>query len=153
MTTVAELEITNDLQNLRDLAGARGWEIKPVDQDSFLLGLPARDKSTYWLKCHHDRFPATPPAWHWSNSDGTELDQFRDMPREYGGFFHSNGVICAPWNRLAYKNVFDRGPHTDWTIGDWRSNSYTQECKSLTAMALRIYVELQKPAYAGRKAA
>lgn len=96
-------------------------------------------------------YSAEPPAWHWYNADTKQIDQLRDTPKEVG-FFHGSGVICAPWNRLAYKSVDSRGPHDDWQIGDWRSNPQTGGCKTLGAMAQRIALEL-KLRMQGRKAA
>ena len=56
-------------------------------------------------------------------------------------------MIFAPWNRLAYSSVDPKGPHGDWTIGDWQKNSYTGGCTTLGHMALRIYVELNGPRF------
>ncbi len=153
MTSVADLELAEDLRQLEDIAAAWGWLFTKRSQDSFLLGLPAQDDSMFYLLCNHDRYSVIPPAWHWSNSNASALDQPKDTPTENGSFLHGSGVICAPWNRLAYRSEDNRGPHTDWQIGDWRNNSYTLGCKTIPAMALRIYYELQKKPFRGRKAA
>lgn len=154
MASVADLELADELRQLEEIATSRGWPFTRLGEDKFLLGLPAQDKSMFWQLCEHDRYPVMPPAWHWSNSDGTQLDQPKDTPLENGGFLHGSGVICAPWNRLAYNTVDPRGPHgSDWQIGDWRNNQYTLSCKTIPAMVLRIYYELQKKPFRGRKAA
>lgn len=150
MTTVAELSLEEELDPLGEVAAHMGWKLDRLDATSFTLGLPARDGSWFWLLCRCDRYPGFPPAWHWWNPETKQLDQPKDTPTG-GGFFHESGVICAPWNRLAYKSEDPRGPHSDWTIGDWRANSYTRGCKTLAAMALRIAAELKAPAFRGRK--
>jgi hypothetical protein len=119
-----------------------GWSLDELDGTTFVLGLPARDRTTFWVKAVCDGYPGQPPAWHWYNPATGLLDQKADTPAHVG-FFHSNGVICAPWNRLAYTAVDTRGPHTDWNIGDWRANPKTGACRTLGAMALRIAQELQ----------
>lgn len=99
-----------------------------------------------------DRYPTIPPAWHWWNPETGVIDDLRDTPVG-GAFFHSSGVICAPWNRLSYQGVDPRGPHGDWSIeGDWMANSNTLGTRTLAAMALRIAHEAQV-SYTGRKQA
>ncbi len=153
MASVADLELSDELRYLEENATAQGWPLTKRSPDTFLIGLPAQDGSMFWLLCEHDRYPGMPPAWHWSNNDASALDQLRDTPIENGGFLHGSGVICAPWNRLAYRSMDQRGLHGDWQIGDWRNNSYTLNCKTIPAMALRIFYELQKKPFRGRKAA
>lgn len=146
MATLAELTIAEELAALREIAAARGWTFTVLDPLRFHLGFPASDKSVFYLLVACDLYPVQPPAWHWCNADGMRTDQLYDRPKG-SGFLHQNGVICAPWNRLAYKSVDARGPHGDWTIGDWQKNSYTSGCTTLPHMALRIYVELNSPRY------
>lgn len=142
MPTVAELSVDAEFAALEENARLMGWKLARVTPTSFTLGLPGGDGSWFWLTCLCERYTAEPPAWHWYNPDTGKLDQRADTPQP-AGFFHSNGVICAPWNRLAYKSIDGRGPHSDWQIGDWRSNPQAGACRTLSAMALRIAHELQ----------
>jgi hypothetical protein len=150
VSTVAELSLLEELIPLEEIAAHKGWKLTRLEDLQFMLGLPARDHTWFWLLCDCECYPAMPPAWHWYNAESGERDQPRDTP-EHGGFFHSAGVICAPWNRLAYKSEDARGPHNDWSIGDWRANARTGGCTTLAAMALRIAVELQRPTFKGRR--
>src|SRR5262245_61767003 len=138
-TTVAQLSVDEEIVPLTQIASGRGWTIERVDQTSFVLTLPARDGSSFSLLCRCDGYPGMPPAWHWYNPKTRAIDQPADTPTG-GAFFHPSGVICAPWNRLAYRTEDARGPHADWTIGSWKSNDRTGACQSLAAMALRISV-------------
>jgi hypothetical protein len=142
MPTVAELSVDAEYGALEENAQLLGWKLERTGPTSFILALPASDGSWFWLNCLADKYAAEPPAWHWYNPDTKRLDDPRDMPKD-GGFFHSNAVICAPWNRLAYKSVDSRGPHDNWDIGNWRKNSDNGACRTLSAMALRIARELQ----------
>jgi hypothetical protein len=146
VATLAELTVAEELIALREIAAARGWTFTALDPLRFLLGFPASDRSMFYLLVSCDNYPVQPPAWHWCSADGTRTDLASDKPKG-SGFLHSNGVVCAPWNRLAYKSVDARGPHGDWAIGDWQNNSYTLGCTTLAHMALRIYVELNGPRY------
>lgn len=144
--TVAILTVAEELAVLESNAANRGWPLRRISDLQFHLGLPARDGSWFYLLVDCVDYAAVPPAWHWADATGDARDQLKDIPQG-SGFLHSNGVICAPWNRLAYTAVDPRGPHGEWLIGDWRNNSSTGKCKTLSAMALRIYVELNGPLY------
>src|SRR3546814_9519987 len=109
--------------------------------------MPAKDGSRFTTLAKCDGFAARPPAWHWYNPETKAVDAPRDTPLG-GSFFHSAGVICAPWNRLAYKGVDARGPHDNWTIGNWmtipetggtrRSEEHTSELQSLMRISYAV---------------
>lgn len=151
MATATELVVAEELATLRELASHKGWSLQEISTTRFLLGLPARDGNWFYLLVDCDQYKAMPPSWCWSNADGSILEAPTDTPMG-SGYLHSHGVICAPWNRLAYSTQGPRGPHSDWQIGDWTRNSYTKGCTTLAAMALRIAVELRGPRYQGPKA-
>jgi hypothetical protein len=151
MSTPAALLVGAELVALKDNAAVMGWSVDVVDDLTFVLGLPAKDGLRYHLRVQCDGYPAMPPAWHWFNPVSGGIDIRPETPRG-GNFLNTSGVICAPWNRLAYKTVDSRGPHSDWQIGAWQNNSYTGACRTLSAMALRIAHELMK-SYEGRLAA
>src|ERR1035437_5451784 len=108
MPTVAELTVAEELTALREIAAHRGWPIKELDPLRFHLSLTASDQSQFYLLVDCDRYPVQPPAWPWCDADGTHTDRAADRPHG-SGFLHTNGVICAPWNRLAYQSIDSRG--------------------------------------------
>ena len=150
MQTVAELTVTEELAAIREIAIHRGWTFRELDTLHFHLGLVASDKSEFYLLVDCDKYPVQPPAWHWCDADGKRTDRLADRPQG-SGFLHAKGIICAPWNRLAYKAIDPRGPHADWAIEDWRNNAQTGGCKTLGHMALRIYVELNGPRFTKKR--
>jgi len=142
MPTATELAVVEELQQLQDVALTQsGWSVTAVNGTSFRLGVPRKGGGKLWLHCDADQYPTLPPAWRWCGPSGEEPDSPKFSPIGGSTFFHGNGVICAPWNRLAYSSVDSRGPHGDWTIGDWKANPNTKECKTLAGMAIRIAVE------------
>lgn len=151
MATPAELTVSEQMKALRDNAALLGWELHELDATTFVIGFSAHDGTTFFCKVYCDGYPAQPPAWHWYNPATDAIDRPVDTPQK-GGFFHGKGVICAPWNRLAYTIVDQRGPHSDWSLGDWLTNEKTGACRTLAAMAQRIHLELQS-GLKGRKAA
>lgn len=149
MATVTDLVFAEQFGHLREVAEHRDWPLRQIDGPGFELALPARDGSRFGLKVLCDGYPGTPPAWRWWNPETGACDQAADTPRG-SGYFHSSKRICAPWNRLAYKQVDDQGPHGDWQLSTWMTNPKTGSCTTLAAMALRIAVELQGSRYQGR---
>ena len=140
MPTASELIVEEQLAELTANAAQMGWSLELVGGGTFILGVPAKDGSNLYWRCENDRYPTWPPAWHWSNASGEEIDT-PNVTGTGGNFFHGNGVVCAPWTRLAYKSVDTRGPHGDWSIGDWLSNGKTRQCTTFSAMAARLAVE------------
>jgi hypothetical protein len=152
MPTATDLVFAEQFEHLRQVAGNRGWDLKETSGPGLVLGLPARDGSHLWLKVECDGFQGKPPAWHWHNPETGALDSPADTPKGSGGYFHPSGRICAPWNRLAYKSIVRNGPHEDWELSNWMTNSYTGCCTTLAAMAIRIAVELGSSRFTGRMA-
>lgn len=145
MATAGELVFEEQFHHLRENAGSRDWSL----ERAFILGLKARDGSQYWQLVDCSDYPAVPPAWHWYNPSSGALDQPADTPKG-NGFLHSSGRVCAPWNRLAYKSIDPLGPHDDWDLANWMTNPNTGKCTTLSAMALRIQVEMSSEHYHGR---
>lgn len=142
MATATELTVAEELAQLVEVASAaKDWTVTPLGPVSFLLSVPAKGGVRLWVRCEADEYPTLPPIWRWCDHDGGALDMPHVTPNGGSAFFHGNGVICAPWNRLAYSKVDSRGPHGEWQISNWKAIPDTKECKTLAAMAIRIAVE------------
>jgi hypothetical protein len=142
MATASEIILASQIEAVQKNATLHGWKFKLLDAASFLLGLPTKDGSEFTVMAKCDGFAPTPPAWHWYNPETKAIDAPCDTPLG-GSFLHTAGVICAPWNRLAYKEVDPRGPHSEWTIGNWMAIPETGGTRTLAAMAIRIAHELR----------
>jgi hypothetical protein len=58
-------------------------------------------------------YDVLPPAWRFLDPRTDGIIGQAAYPQPGGNsVLHSNGVICAPWNRLAYE--IEGGPHNDW---------------------------------------
>ena len=150
MVTVTDLLFEEEFGHLRQVAESRGWGITRIDENGFLLTLPARDRTCFALRVTCDGYPGLPPNWSWYNTKTCAINQPTDTPKGHNGYFHPSGRICAPWNRSAYKQEDMNGPHDDWTLQNWATNPKTGQCTTLTAMALRIFFELFSENYQGR---
>lgn len=141
MATASEIILESQLAALRQNAEVHGWFFEMVDSTTIVVGFPAKDNSEMALFVKCDGYPGEPPAWHWYNRESKAIDALGDTPTG-GNFFHGHGVVCAPWNRLAYKNKDPRGPHGNWDIGNWVTVPETGGTRTLAAMAERIAHEL-----------
>lgn len=148
---VTELVFAEQFSQLSEVAGHRTWPLCRIEGLRFQIALPARDGSQFGLNVLCDGYPGTPPAWRWCNPESGICDQPPDIPKGGGGYFHGSGRICAPWNRLAYRQVDPQGPHGDWQLSTWLTNPKTGSCTTLAAMVLRMAVELQSTRFRGRK--
>lgn len=141
MTEVTKAVMADELPAITAWAARHAWDLS-YDPESFkgraLVAHPHLDDQTvvFWFAV--DGYPnRQPPAW-WCGGDGTLVSVDRaDYPRPSatpppglpnGSIFHTNPVICAPWNRLAYG--VHGGPHTDdWlALAAWKTygTGYTQ---------------------------
>jgi hypothetical protein len=73
----------------------------------------------YYLMGRFDGYRALPPCWDFRDVNWESPGDRRNYPAAatlpgIGGssLFHTNPVICAHFNRLAYKQI--GGPHSDW---------------------------------------
>jgi hypothetical protein len=76
-------------------------------------------------------YPVAAPAWRFADAAGdspkSAFPAPGSTPAIKGSIFHPNGLICAPWNRLAYAEF--GGVHNDWGgIVNWKAAApgYTQ---------------------------
>jgi hypothetical protein len=133
MTAVTEAVMASELPAVTAWASRSGWDVQ-YDAESFrgraLAPHPHVDGQVvvFWFAV--DGYPnRQPPAW-WCGGDGTVVSVNKaDYPRPptnppagppEGSIFHTNPVICAPWNRLAYGVL--QGPHSDWaTLAAWKT--------------------------------
>lgn len=140
-----------EYDQLLAIAERKEWQLTKTGLYDFILVLPAADGSMFSLCVNCEGYPGIPPAWNWCNPNLKTVNQPCDTPRGSGGYFHDSGRICAPWNRVAYRQVDSKGPHTDWELANWIDNPNTKACTSLTAMALRMFAELSSDRYQGRQ--
>jgi hypothetical protein len=72
----------------------------------------------FYLMGTVDGYKALPPVWEFFDSTWGLARQKAfypapaSLPGGIGSIFHTNPVICAPFNRLAYQQ--HGGPHSDW---------------------------------------
>lgn len=71
----------------------------------------------FYLLGRCDEYRLLPPIWDfrdssWAGESARQNFPGPGAPPGIGSIFHSNGVICAPFNRLAYAGY--SGLHSDW---------------------------------------
>jgi hypothetical protein len=123
-TVVTRVVVAEELPAVLAWAARRpGWTVEFDDPALHLNVKTTHPVSGTPLRIQADLqgYRAVPPAWRFlhPDTDGekTATDPFPQPgthPLITGSIFHGNRVICAPWNRLAYKENGDGGVHGDW---------------------------------------
>lgn len=132
----AEDEIPGALRWLEHHKLRHDWDWDALTLTVHLSG-PSADPDVveaYLLKGFFDDYRALPPVWTFVDprdaSDAGRAAYPAPGPFEGGSILHPNGVICAPWSRLAYQS--EGGPHSDWTdIASWQTTA-TDRTRALT---------------------
>jgi hypothetical protein len=110
-----------ELALARDLARTHKWGLIPNFEDSLLLAtMYSYSGDLFILEVRFDDYKERPPLFEFIDPETGEKGTPRAYPRTNDSLFHTSGpCICAPFNRKAYKALFDTGPHSDWNLGDW----------------------------------
>ena len=129
-------------------ARRHGWTLTWLKDELVLLadGKHPADQRPLRLRGDLAGYRAVPPAW--SCFQQEEKGDFRprfprggNLPGGIGSIFHSAGVLCAPFNRLAFKE--HSGPHDNWGgPADWLKVSGTVRATVLAEMIAQFLVHL-----------
>ena len=134
-SAVTDAVMAVELPAITAWAARRGWDVDVDVKCRTVAAKTVHPKSGAVIVFHADldEYPAIPPAWTCRDADGVvSLAAFPrpgQQPGVSGSIFHTNNVICAPWNRLAY--AANGGPHGDWEdLTAWKNAAagagYTQ---------------------------
>jgi hypothetical protein len=118
---MARANVETELDAARAWASRHGWTIDWSADDLLLRA------ATYHRPSHRlveltadvDGYRGEPPAWRVVEPGTNEPATAHFPAPKTGGtiassIFHGNKVICAPWNRLAYRECDPNGPHSNW---------------------------------------
>lgn len=132
----------------RAWAARKGWKISINLRE---LRLTARvkhpaDGGELILRADFTDYRLLPPAWMFLDADGNERvpSAWPSPGQVLGGssIFHSVGVLCAQFNRLAYHDY--AGPHDGWGgAANWLSVIEGTRADTVADMLAAIRVHLQ----------
>lgn len=143
--TIAVVE--DELPTVTAYAQRHGWTVTWLP-DSLALLADGRHPDGSAVRLHADveGYRAVPPAWRFIPPDADTVQPHRfpqagALPGGVGSIFHSNRVICAPFNSLAYSD--HGGPHNDWNgPGAWLDVRRHVRAITLDAMLAQIVSHL-----------
>jgi hypothetical protein len=108
-----------ELPALLASAARRNWTVAWFPDALALLADGRFRSADSPIRLHADlaNYRAVPPAWTVIPPDATASAKHRfpaggTLPGGVGSIFHNSGVMCAPFNLLAYQD--HGGPHGDW---------------------------------------
>jgi hypothetical protein len=130
------------------LAARRGWAVV-IDVDSLMLTATTTHPTcgaVVTFRADLSGYPALPPAWTCHDATGASprsaYPAAGTRPCLNSSIFHSNPVICAPWNRLAYAE--HAGPHGDWGgPANWKNvDTNLTQAQTLPDMLAALHLHL-----------
>jgi hypothetical protein len=102
-------------------------------------------RERYVVQGSLEDYDVVPPAWRFLDPRTDRAIGQPAYPQPAGNsILHGNGVICAPWNRLAYQ--VEGGPHGDWgpTTGWKTPRPGHTHAVTIPDMLDRIHREVQR---------
>ena len=115
---VTRAHVEAELAALEAWKRQHGWDIT-WHADALRLDVKMQsmvDRDVYSLEVDLTDYRARPPVFEFIGANGQRGTR-RCYPGGGRGYFHTNPVICAPWNRKAYSEM--GGPHVDWAMASW----------------------------------
>jgi hypothetical protein len=119
-TVRATLAQDSEIPAARAWARRRGLDLA-YDEEALTLrialeGPPANEGSereVYLVTAELEDYDVLPPIWRFVDLRNGAVIGPPAYPQPNGAsVLHSNGLVCAPWSRLAYSS--EGGPHGDW---------------------------------------
>jgi hypothetical protein len=141
--------VEEDLPAAHAHAGRHGWCLTWL-QDALLLhadGTHPADKTRMRWQANLADYRALPPIWTCYQLDANGAATLRfpkggSVPSIGASMFLDQGVVCAPFNRLAYSAY--AGPHGDWGGPEnWLGVRGHVRATSLGEMLAQIFLHLQ----------
>jgi hypothetical protein len=116
---VTIITVEEELPGVKSYAARHNWEIE-WDKDALILtfaGQHPNDGTKIQVVADLQGYRALPPAWLFRDPSTTTHEKiFFPKPGTgrgiQGSIFHGSNRICAPFNRLAYRE--HGGPHSNW---------------------------------------
>ena len=117
---VTQILVDSEARIVDRWAQRNGWTVNiNLERLEIIAEVPhPKDNDPLFLHGDLSGYRAIPPAWRFVDESGNVTKAAFPAAGPVNGkssIFHGNVVICAPFNRLAYKIA--GGPHEDW--GEW----------------------------------
>jgi len=117
---VTQILVESEARIVDTWAQRNGWTVNiNLERLEITAEVPhPKDNDPLFLHGDLSGYRAIPPAWRFVDESGNVTKAAFPAAGPVNGkssIFHGNVVICAPFNRLAYKVA--GGPHEDW--GEW----------------------------------
>ena len=141
-----------------EIPAARAWARRrqldlAYDEEALTLRLAMTGPSAisnsepepYLLLASFEDYDVLPPIWRFVDPRGGAVIGQAAYPKPTGAsVLHSNGLICAPWSRLAY--AVHGGPHNDWgVLNAWKTAAPTSShALTIPDMLNRIVREVRQ---------
>ncbi|MEW6732142.1 MAG: hypothetical protein AB1489_12510 [Acidobacteriota bacterium] len=121
---ISRMHLHEELKLMRDIAKFYKWGVIPNFAELIVLvTMYSYTGDLFIVELRCDNYKEQPPLFEFIDPDSGERATKNAYPRTNDSLFHESGpCICAPFNRKAYKSIFNTGPHPDWNLGDWMTS-------------------------------
>jgi hypothetical protein len=123
---VTQAVLSDEQPAIAAWAERHGWTLTIDPNEATVTATTTHPRTEQAVIFHADLsgYPAIPPAWTCRDNQGNSPAAAYPLPGTSSALptsiFHTQPVICAPWNRLAYAT--HGGPHGDWTaVTSWKT--------------------------------
>ena len=144
----------SELARARHIAGKAGFAMDAdVEALTIRAVYTAPDGQQFILTGLFDDYKAQPPLLDFEEPGTGRVGTKAAYPTGTDSFFHTQPIICAPFNRKAYAEV-----HRDWPMPTWMEsttqNVAWRDFSTMAGMLLLVHKRISDPAlYRGRMAA
>lgn len=112
--TAARATAEAEVPAIKAWASRHGWAVLWLSEELLLRAAAyhPRTNRVVEVTAQCDGYRAIPPVWQFVRPGTDETGKMWVPAPGPGSVFHGNGIICAPWSRLAYAD--HGGPHGEW---------------------------------------
>lgn len=122
-TMVHVAQVGVELEEAAGIIADHHWHIDCAELESALkvrayIASPI-DREIYLYEFTFDHYPTEPPTIDMIDVRTGKRNTPSAFPTTKDSLYHSNNLICAQFNRGAYKDR--QGPHPDWVPVNWQA--------------------------------
>lgn len=148
---VVRFNFQSELEHAKRRAQVFGFNLEgDVQALTMRAEFVAADGEQYILVGKFDDYRLKPPILDFEEPGTGHVGTARAYPRHGPGdsFFHSPGIICAPFSRKAYDNI-----HKNWVMSEWARSTDNgtnwSQYSTIAQMLVLVHSKLSNPNFYG----
>ena len=141
-----------ELTLMKSIATTNRWGVIPdYERLTVVVTMYSHNGDLFVLEARCNDYKLMPPIFEFIDSDTGERGTRHAYPKTNNSLFHDSGpCICAPFNRKAYKEFVETGPHGNWGYGDWQTSTDQGQWSNFSKLGDMfglVYTRISRPDY------